>query len=133
MPPRLERPWGWSSIPISPRISLLIFHHVHMLLAETVTMDVGSEWYPYDTWEMLTKNAALFALCFAALLAFDFRILDFRKGARDRRPLFFLLLSAMFLLMSLRWRRFLEYWPPFAILFAAFTFDADGTDDARRA
>ena len=108
--------------PYFPKDLLLIFHHVHMLLAETVTMDVGSEWYPYDTWEMLTGNAALFALCFAALLAFDFRTLDFRKGARDRRPLFFLLLSAMFLLMTLRWRRFLEYWPPFAILFAAFTF-----------
>ena len=83
-----------------------------------------------DTWELVTKNAALLALCFAALLAFDFRILDFRKGARDRRPLFFLLLSGMFLLMSLRWRRFLEYWPPFAMLFAAFTFHGDGTDDA---
>jgi len=121
---------GLAINPYFPKDLLLIFHHAHMLLAETVTMDVGSEWYPYDTWELLTKNAALFALCFAALLAFDFRTLDFRKGARDRRPLFFLLLSAMFLLMSLRWRRFLEYWPPFAILFAAFTFGADGTDDA---
>ncbi len=111
--------------PYFPKDLLLIFHHVHMLLAETVTMDVGSEWYPYDTWELLTKNAALFALCFAALLAFDFR-----KRSRDRRPLFFLLISAMFLLMSLRWRRFLEYWPPFAILFAAFTFDAHDSNDA---
>jgi len=105
--------------PYFPKDLLLIFHHVHMLLAEAVAIDVGSEWYPYDTWELLTHNAALFALCFAALLAFDYR-----KRSRDPRPLFFLLLSAMFLLMSLRWRRFLEYWPPFAILFAAFTFDA---------
>ena len=119
--------------PYFPKDLLLIFHHVHMLLAEAVTMDVGSEWYPYDTWEMLTKNAALFALCFAALLAFDFRTLDFRKGARDRRPLFFLLLSAMFLLMTFRWRRFVEYWPPFAILFAAFTLDANDAHDAHDA
>ena len=116
---------GLAINPYFPKDLLLIFHHVHMLLAETVTMDVGSEWYPYDTWELLTHNAALFALCFAALLAFDFR-----KRSRDRRPLFFLLLSAMFLLMSLRWRRFLEYWPPFAILFAAFTFGADDPDGA---
>jgi hypothetical protein len=117
--------------PYFPKDLLLIFHHVHMLLAETVTMDVGSEWYPFDTWEMLTKNAALFALCFAALLAFDFRALDFRKGARDRRPLFFLLLSAMFLLMTFRWRRFVEYWPPFAVLFAAFTLDAKDANGAQ--
>lgn len=106
--------------PYFPKDLLLIFHHVHMLLAEKVTIDVGSEWYPYDTWELLTRNAALFVLCFAALLAFDYG-----KRSRDRRPLFFLLVSAMFLLMSLRWRRFLEYWPPFAILFAAFTLDAE--------
>jgi hypothetical protein len=113
--------------PYFPKDLLLIFHHVHMLLAEAVTIDVGSEWYPYDTWEMLTKNAALFALCFAALLAFDYR-----KRSRDHRPLFFLLLSALFLLMSLRWRRFLEYWPPFAILFAAFTFHAEPVELPRR-
>ena len=113
--------------PYFPKDLLLIFHHVHMLLAETVAVDVGIEWYPYDTWEMLTKNAALFALCFAALLAFDYR-----KRSRDHRPLFFLLLSAMFLLISLRWRRFLEYWPPFAILFAAFTFESESIDFPRR-
>ena len=106
--------------PYFPKDFLLIFHHAHMLLAETAAIDVGGEWYPYDTWEMITRNAALFALCFAALLAFDFR-----KRARDSRPLFFLLLATVFLLMSLRWQRFFEYWPPFAVLFAAFTFHAE--------
>jgi len=114
--------------PYFPKDFLLIFHHVHMLLAETTAIDVGSEWYPLDTWEMLTGNAALFGLCFGALLAFDFR-----TRSRDRRPLFFLLLAAMFLLMSLRWQRFFEYWPPFAVLFAAFTLDAEGLAFPRRA
>jgi len=105
--------------PYFPKDLLLIFHHVHMLLADAAAIDVGSEWYPFETWEMLAGNAVLFALCFAALLAFDLR-----KRSRDSRPIFFLLLSGVFLLMALRWRRFFEYWPPFAVLFAAFTFDA---------
>ena len=32
--------------PYFPKDLLLIFHHVHMLLAETVAIDVGGEWYP---------------------------------------------------------------------------------------
>jgi hypothetical protein len=109
--------------PYFPRDFLLIFHHVRMLLADTAAIDVGGEWYPLETWEMIAGNAALFALCFAALLTFDFR-----KRSRDSKPLFFLMLSAVFLLMALRWQRFFEYWPPFAVLFAAFTFDAERAD-----
>ncbi len=116
--------------PYFPKDLLLIFHHVHMLLAETAAIDVGSEWYPFETWEMLAGNAVLFALCFAALLAFDFRKrgsglhLPPSQKSPDSRPLFFLILASLFLLMALRWRRFFEYWPPFAVLFAAFTFEA---------
>lgn len=113
--------------PYFPKDFVLIFHHAHMLLAETTAIDVGSEWYPYDTWEMLTKSAAVFTLYFVALLAFDFR-----KRAIDRRPLFFLLLATVLLLMSFRWQRFFEYWPPFAVLFAAFTFGAERPESLRR-
>jgi hypothetical protein len=57
------------------------------------------------------------------LLAFDFR-----RRRQDCRPLFFLLVAAGLLLMGLRWRRFVEYWPPFAVLFAAFTLDGEWPD-----
>jgi hypothetical protein len=40
---------------------------------------------------------------------------------RDAKPLFFLFASTMFLLMAFKSRRFIEYWPPFAVAFAAFT------------
>jgi len=40
---------------------------------------------------------------------------------RAARPMFFLILSTALLLMTARWKRFAEYFPPFAILFAAFT------------
>ena len=113
--------------PYFPKDLVLIFHHVHMLLAEKASIDVGGEWYPVDTWEMFTGNASLLALCFVALLTFNFR-----KRSRDRRPLFFLLLASIFFLMTLRWQRFFEYWPPFAILFAAFTLDAERLEFPQR-
>jgi hypothetical protein len=35
--------------------------------------------------------------------------------------LFFLLFATALMIMTARWRRIAEYWPPFAVLFAAFT------------
>src|SRR6185295_12952121 len=46
---------------------------------------------------------------------------EYRRRARDLKPLFFLLVSLVLLLMAFKSRRFIEYWPPFAVLFAAFT------------
>jgi hypothetical protein len=40
---------------------------------------------------------------------------------RAHFPLFFLLFSTALMIMTARWRRIAEYWPPFAVLFAAFT------------
>src|SRR5262249_33618955 len=83
------------------------------------TVDVGVEWYSYEGWVLLTTSAVAFAIYILALIAFDFR-----KRARDVKPLFFLIVSVVMLLMTFKYRRFVEYWPPFAILFAAFTFSS---------
>jgi hypothetical protein len=40
---------------------------------------------------------------------------------RGHFPIFFLLLSTALMIMTARWKRIAEYWPPFAILFAAFS------------
>ena len=49
---------------------------------------------------------------------------DFSDRKRAQRPLYFLILSTALLLMIARWKRFAEYFPPFAILFAAFTLES---------
>jgi hypothetical protein len=36
-------------------------------------------------------------------------------------PVFFLLLATALMIMTARWKRIAEYWPPFAVLFAAFS------------
>jgi len=132
--------------PYFPKDFLLFAHHARMLLADTATIDVGGEWYPFETWELLTQNGLILLLALAALLALDLPSFLRPAGAgdtrsardegtargsmrsQDRRPLFFLLVAAGLLFMGLRWKRFVEYWPPFLVLFAAFTFDAEQTE-----
>jgi hypothetical protein len=77
---------------------------------------VGSEWYPYDSWEFLGNSAVA---CMAMLVGY----LAFEPSQRKRshHPLFFLLFSTALMIMTARWKRIAEYWPPFAILFAGFS------------
>ncbi|HST20714.1 MAG TPA: hypothetical protein VLR90_06335 [Blastocatellia bacterium] len=104
--------------PYFPKNLSLLYEHMLMKLTtgSGYSVDVGVEWYPYETWVMLTYSAVAFVIYFVGLAAFDYR-----NRERDLKPLFFLIISAMLLLMAFKSRRFIEYWPPFAVLFAAFT------------
>jgi hypothetical protein len=102
--------------PYFPKNLSLLREHWLMKYTGTYSVDVGVEWYPYETWVMLGISAVAFAVYFIALLAFEYR-----ERVRDPKPLFFLIVSVMFLMMVFKSRRFIEYWPPFAVLFAAFT------------
>jgi len=102
--------------PYFPKNLTLFREHLLMKTGGTYSVDVGVEWYPYDTWVIIGSSALAFGIFFVALLAFDYR-----SRTRDAKPLFFLLLSVMFLWMAFKSRRFIEYWPPFAVAFAAFT------------
>ena len=59
-------------------------------------------------------------VAFAAMLV-GYIAFDWSDKSRAARPLFFLIFSTLLMIASFRSRRFVEYWPPFAILFAAFT------------
>lgn len=102
--------------PYFPKNLSLFREHLLMKSGGTYPVDVGVEWYPYETWVIVGSSAVAFIIYFAGLLAFDFR-----SRIRDPKPLFFLLVSTMFLVMAFKSRRFIEYWPPFAVAFTAFT------------
>jgi hypothetical protein len=76
---------------------------------------VGQEWYPYNSWEFLGN-------CVVAFVAMVTGYIAYQGGDRKRaqHPLFFLIFSTVLLIMNARWKRIAEYWPPFAVLFAAF-------------
>ncbi|HSB09628.1 MAG TPA: hypothetical protein VLM38_09100 [Blastocatellia bacterium] len=104
--------------PYFPKNLTLFGEHFLMKSTANYSVDVGVEWYPYETWAMLEVSAVAFAIFFVGMLAFQYR-----DRVRDARPLFFLMVSILLLLLTFKSRRFIEYWPPFAVLFAAFTLN----------
>jgi hypothetical protein len=105
--------------PYFPHNLYLFYEHARVKITPAnFATKVGQEWYPYDTREFLVN-------CYVALAAMFVGYLSFEGSDRKRsqRPLYFLILSTALMLMTARWKRFAEYFPPFAILFAAFTLE----------
>ncbi len=132
---RLEwRPVMWTGLgilmgfvinPYFPRN--VSFFVENLLLASTASefqTGVGLEWSPFGTWTFLDLNIVASVAMVAGYIAFD----PFDRK-RSARALFFLILSTILLVMTFRSLRWVEYWPPFAVLFAAFTLQPilDGT------
>jgi hypothetical protein len=119
------RPLVWTSLgtvagfiinPYFPKnVSLFLEHLWIKVRVGDFSTSVGSEWYPYESWFFLGSCLVAFVAMLVGYIAFDWT--DRRRAAR---PLFFLIFSTLLMVMSFRSRRFVEYWPPFAVLFAAF-------------
>jgi len=97
----------------------IIFSYRHMLpkLADATSVSVGNEWFPYNTKQILENSLP-------ALIAFASGIFALGLSPRkmDMRTAFALLISLLFGLMLFQARRFVEYFPPFALIFAAFAW-----------
>jgi hypothetical protein len=106
--------------PYFPHNLALFWEHARVkITAGGFATKVGQEWYPYDTHEFLVN-------CFVALAAMlvGYIAFDWNDRKRAQRPMYFLIFATALLLMTLRWKRFAEYFPPFAILFAGFTMES---------
>ncbi|GAB4120463.1 MAG: hypothetical protein Fur005_32030 [Roseiflexaceae bacterium] len=91
-----------------------IIHHLLPKVGQPET-SVGNEWYPYETWTMVMNSGAALALMLLGFFAIGWR------GQRfDRTQLTAFVLAVFFGLLLLKARRFVEYFPPFALIFAAF-------------
>jgi hypothetical protein len=96
-------------------LQLLVEHLKIKLTASDFNTKVGSEWYPYDSWEFLGNSAVACIAMFVGYIAFEPS-----ERRRAHYPVFFLLFSTALMIMTARWKRIAEYWPPFAVLFAGF-------------
>jgi hypothetical protein len=76
----------------------------------------GLEWSPFGTWTFLHLNTVASVAMVIGYIAFN--PFDRKKS---ERALFFLILSTSLLVVTLNSLRWVEYWPPFATLFAAFS------------
>jgi hypothetical protein len=103
--------------PYFPKNLQLLYQHLKMKVTPSdYATKVGGEWYPYDTWEFLGNSLIAIIAMIAGYIAFD---------ASDRKrahyPLLLLLVSTTLMILTARWKRIAEYWPPFAVMFAAFS------------
>lgn len=108
---------GLTINPYFPRNLGLLYEHLRMkVTASDYATKVGGEWYPYNTWEFLGNSIVAVIAMIVGYVAFD---------ASDRRranhSLLLLLVSTTLMIMTARWKRIAEYWPPFAVMFAAFS------------
>jgi hypothetical protein len=140
---RLEwRPVLWTAVgtvaglvinPYFPHnLGLFLEHLVAKSGSSSMQAGVGFEWYPLNTWEFVTTGIVACVSMALGYVAFGYVASRAQsEKVRAQRPLLLLIFSSFLLLISLRSMRFVEYWPPFAVLFAAFTLQAawDGRGD----
>ena len=103
--------------PYFPYNLTFAWQHILPKLVETTAVSVGSEWYPYDTGQLLANSTLALVATGSGVLA-----LALTGRRADRRTLTGLLLVGLFGLMLLQARRFVEYFPAFALVFAAFAW-----------
>ena len=103
--------------PYFPDNLIFSYHHMLPKLTDATSVRVGNEWFPYDTKQLLDNSLP-------ALLAFSSGVLALGLAARkmDARTALGLFTALLFGLMLFQARRFVEYFPPFALIFAAFSW-----------
>lgn len=93
-------------------ITFIVRHLLPKISAPAVV--VGDEWYPYDTWTLVQHSGLSLLLVGAALLG-----LNWREKRMNSTELTLFLVTAVAGLLLFKSRRFIEYFPPFSLLFAA--------------
>jgi len=102
--------------PYFPRDVLFLWNHiVPKIFAAKYETSVGSEWYPYKTWALITLTPVALMSYFGGIF---FTNRDEWKS--DAAKLFWFFTSTMYLFLLFKSRRFVEYFPPTAIIFLAF-------------
>jgi hypothetical protein len=103
--------------PYFPDNLIFSYHHMLPKLTDATSVRVGNEWFPYDTKQLLDNSLPALAAFAGGILALG---LSGRK--MDVRTALGLFLALLFGLMLFQARRFVEYFPPFALIFAAFAW-----------
>ena len=107
--------------PYFPQNLGLFFEHfaTKFKVGADFAVAVGGEWYPYTGMELLMN----FPIAMLAMLI-GYILFVPRGGKLPERAAFFLAFVSILLAAQFRSKRFAEYFPPFAILFAAFAWQA---------
>jgi hypothetical protein len=107
--------------PYFPNNLRLFYEHfiTKFKVGSDFAVAVGGEWYPYTGMELLTH----FPVAMIAMLV-GYILFVPRGGRMPEKATFFLMFVTILLAAQFRSKRFAEYFPPFAVLFAAFSWQA---------
>lgn len=103
--------------PYFPDNLLFIYHHLFPKLTDATATSVGKEWYPYETWT-LAQNSGFALLFFVSGIV----ALGLREKRMNTATATLLFAAVLFAAMLFKSRRFVEYFPAFALLFCAFAW-----------
>jgi asparagine N-glycosylation enzyme membrane subunit Stt3 len=102
--------------PYFPNNVLFIWDHIMpKLLATDYQTTVGTEWYPFSSWTLVTTSLVAVLSYLGGIF-----LTDRAEWKQDRPRLFWFLVSTMYLVLLFKSRRFVEYFPPSAVMFLAF-------------
>lgn len=112
--------------PYFPQNLLLFWEHFYtkFKVGSDFAVAVGGEWYPYTGMELILN----FPVALAAMLL-GYILFMPKNGKLPERATFFLMFVTVLLAAQFRSKRFAEYFPPFAILFVAFSWQAFRTPE----
>jgi hypothetical protein len=99
--------------PYFPQNINFILGHLLPKVGESST-PVGNEWSPYRTWTLVENSGVALMAVLAGILA-----LGWREKRIEKSTLVALGLTVLFGYMLFESRRFIEYFPPFALIFFA--------------
>ena len=107
--------------PYFPNNLKLFYEHFaeKIKVGTDFVVSVGGEWYPYSGQDLLTH----LPIALAAMLI-GYILFAPKNGRLPEKATFFLVFVTILLAAQFRSKRFAEYFPPFAILFAAFSWQA---------
>lgn len=107
--------------PYFPNNLLLFVEHAYtkIKVGSDFAVAVGGEWYPYDGMQLLTHfPVAMLAMLLGYILFMP------RNGKLPEKATFLLMFVSILFAAQFRSKRFAEYFPPFAVLFLAFSLQA---------
>ena len=107
--------------PYFPNNLYLFWEHAYtkIKVGSDFAVAVGGEWYPYTGIELLTH----FPVAMLAMLV-GYVLFMPKNGKLPEKATFFLMFVSILCAAQFRSKRFAEYFPPFAVLFAAFSWQA---------
>jgi hypothetical protein len=94
-------------------IQSFLYNMSRTIFFNITEVDLGVEWAPYSTWNLIRSSIPAFILLFITIL-----YLPFRKALRVDEYAS-LILNLLYLILAFKSRRFIEYWPVFSVLSAS--------------